>query len=95
MRRLSSPVKVALIGLVDTNPINNLTEVPEFPQSIMSSGSQNPPIPTPCTNHSFPLLYISTPKAFNPFAVLNTSSDSNRSDMIVFPTAKLPNMSAL
>ena len=95
-RKLASPVKVALIGLVDIAPIISRTPVPALPQSMISSGSENPPTPTPFTDQ-FPSPWSMTlaPKAVIARAVSNTSCPNNSPDILVSPTDNAPNISDL
>ena len=89
--RLLSPINVAEIGEVAIAPMIKRAPVPELPQSIMQSGSANPPTPTPYTDHApSPLLTTLAPKACIALPVLSTSSPSSRPSIRVSPTDSAP-----
>ena len=89
----ASPVKVAEISVVAIAPMIRRTPVPALPQSITSSGSPNPPTPTPWTDHSSFSLVTSAPKARMASAVRKTSSPSKRPRIRVLPTDNAPRIS--
>ena len=70
--------------------------MPALPQSMISSGSENPPTPTPFTDQ-FPSPWSMTlaPKAAIARAVSNTSWPNNNPDILVSPTDNAPNISDL
>ena len=90
-RNEASPVNVALIGVVAIAPMIRRTPVPELPQSITSSGSANPPVPTPSMVQT-PSSDRSTPapKARIAAAVSSTSWPSSNPLTVVRPTLNAP-----
>ena len=50
--RSGGRLPLTLVGTSDATPVEYVTPVPELPQLITLSGSENPPTPTPCTDHS-------------------------------------------
>jgi hypothetical protein len=80
-----------VIGVVAIAPMISRTPVPELPQSMTSSGSPNPPTPTPWIVHApGPCCVTSAPKARMARAVSSTSCPSRRPVMRVSPTESAP-----
>ena len=74
LRRLASPVKVAVMSVVAIAPITSRTPVPALPWSMTFAGSWKPPTPTPLTRHApGPVRSTSAPKACIALPVSSTS----------------------
>src|ERR1700679_819033 len=87
-RKLASPVKVAVMGVVATAPIIRREPVPELPKSSAAPGARHPPRPTPVTRHTpSPSRVTVPPRAWTAPAVLTTSSDSRSPEIRLSPSA--------
>src|SRR6185437_14552260 len=87
-RKLASPVKLTVTGVVATAPIIRREPVPELPKSSAVAGARQPPRPTPPTRHIPSLSRITVaPRAPTAPALFSTSSDSKRPVIRLSPSA--------
>src|SRR3954465_1934540 len=94
-RKLASPVKVALIGVVAIAPITRREPVPELPKSSADPGLFQRPTPVPVIfQRPGPSAVSSAPRPRRAPAVEWTSPDSSRPVMRVSPSARAPRISA-
>src|SRR3954464_9051336 len=94
-RKLASPVKVALMGVVAIAPITRREPVPELPKSSSDLGLFQRPTPVPITRQRpRPSAVSSAPKPRRAPAVEWTSPDSSRPVMRVSPSARAPRIRA-
>ena len=88
-------MKVAATGVVAIMPMIRRTPVPALPQSITSSGSASPPVPTPWIDQAPSSDRVTwAPKARMAEAVASTSSPSSNPVTRVSPTVSAPKISA-
>src|SRR4051812_4870472 len=92
LRKLASPVNVALIGMPATAPITSREPVPELPKSRGDAGVvQRAPV---TRQAPWPSRISVAPSARSAPAVLSTSSDSSNPVIVVSPAAIAPRIRA-
>src|SRR3990172_3404205 len=94
-RNDSSPVRTERKGFPESTPERSLIVVPEFPQSMMLSGSLIPLMPLPSMIISSHVSFISTPNALKAVIVLKGSSALRKFFIMLFPFAREDSMTAL